>query len=54
MPVIMQITKWPAVMFNQVTKHVETPQIHFFDQGVGVPIMMQRQVPQLHTVLKTV
>ena len=33
-PVIMQITKLPEVMFNKVTKHVEAPQIHFFDQGV--------------------
>ena len=44
----------PAVMFNDVTKHVETPQTQFFDQGVGVPIVIQRQVPRIQTVLKTV
>ena len=52
-PVIMKIMQLPAVMFNQVTKHVESPQTHFFDQGVGVPIAIQRQVPRLQTVLKT-
>ena len=39
---------------DQVTKHVETPQTQFFDQGVGVPIVIQRQAPQIQTVLKTV
>ena len=53
-PVIMQITKWPETMFNKVTKHVETPQIYFCDQGVGVPLAIQRQVPRIQTVLKTV
>ena len=53
-PVILQITQLPAVMFNQVTKHVETPQIHFYDQGVGVPLAIQRQVPRIQMVSKTV
>ena len=52
-PVIMQITTWPEAMFNKATKHVETPQIYFCDQGVGVPLAIQRQVPWIQTVLKT-
>ena len=52
-PVLLQITTWPEAMFNKVTKHVETPQINFFDQGVGVPLAIQRQVPRIQTVLKT-
>ena len=53
-PVIMQITTWPEAIFNKVTKHVETPKSYFCDQGVGVPLAIQRQVPRIQTVLKTV
>ena len=42
---------------NQVTKHEEIPQIYDIDKGVvDVPVVMQRQVPQIQiqTVWKTV
>ena len=40
-PVIIQITTWPEAMFNKATKHVETPQIYFCDQGFRVPLAIQ-------------
>ena len=38
---------------NQVTKHAETPQIQHIDKVVDAPVGMQRQVPQIQTVLET-
>ena len=32
---------------NQVTKHAEFPQIQYFDKNVDVPVVKQRQVPQI-------
>ena len=37
-----------------MTKHVEIPYTEYIDQGVGVPFVIQRQAPQIQTVLKTV
>ena len=44
-------TNRPSI--NQVTKHAETPQILFIDKVVGMPVVMQRQVPRIQTVLMT-
>ena len=51
MPVVVQQAPHPSI--NQATKHVETSQTQYTDQVVAVPIMIQRQVPQLQTVPKT-
>ena len=41
----------PVISQIQVTKHVEISQKHFIDKVVAVPMMMQRLVPQLQTLL---
>ena len=42
------------LLLNQVTKHIKTPQIQHFDQGLAMPILLQRQAPQIQIVPKTV
>ena len=39
---------------NQVTKHAEMPQTVHIDKGVDVPVVKQRQVPQIQTPRMTV
>ena len=38
---------------KQATKHVDFPQPHYTDKFVEVPVAMQRQVPQVQTLPKT-
>ena len=43
------------VPINQVTVHAEFPQTQYIDKVVvDLPVVMQRQVPRIRTVLKTV
>lgn len=53
MPVVNQ-RQAPRPSLNRATKHVEFPQIHYTYKVVAVPTVIQRLVPQLHTVAKTV
>ena len=40
---------------NQVTKHAEFPQTLYIDNVVvEMPVVMQKKVPQIQTVLRTV
>ena len=50
-PRILMVNK-PSI--NQVTKHAEIPQNLNVDTVVDMPVVMQRQVPRIRTVLKTV
>ena len=52
-PVVMQ-RQVLLPSLNQVTKHVEFPQTQYTGKVVAVPVVIQRQVPQTHGVLKTV
>lgn len=38
---------------NQATKHAEIPQTHCVDKVVDLPVVLQRQVPRIQTVLNT-
>ena len=42
-------TNRPSI--NQVTKHAEIPQTLHIDKVVGMPVVMQRQVPRIQTCL---
>ena len=48
--------KTVEIPINQVTKHVKNPEdsIHRHGVVVDVPVVMQRQVPRIQTVLMTV
>ena len=35
---------------RQVTKHAEIPQTYYVDHVVDMPVVMQRQVPQVQSV----
>ena len=39
---------------NQETKRIEIPPLHFMDKAIDIPVVAQRQVPQVHVVKKTV
>ena len=39
---------------NQETKRIEIPPLHFMDKATDIPVVAQRQVPQVHVVKKTV
>ena len=49
---VPQSTNGPFI--NQVTKHAEIPQTQNVDKVVDMPVVTQRQVPQIQTALKTV
>ena len=38
---------------NQATKHVEVPQAQFLDKAGDMPVVVQRQIPMVQTVQKT-
>ena len=38
---------------NQETKWIEVPPLQFMDKAIDIPVVAQRQVPQVH-VVKTV
>ena len=39
---------------NQETKRIEIPPLQFMDKAIDIPVVAQRQVPQVHVVKKTV
>ena len=41
-------------MINQVTQNVEIPQMHHSDKMIDVPVVLQRQVPNVQAVHKNV
>ena len=44
-------TNRPSII--QVTKHAEIPQFLYIDTVVDMPVVLQRQVPRIQTVLMT-
>ena len=38
---------------NQLTKHIDVPQVQFLDKADDMPVVVQRQIPMVQTVQKT-
>ena len=51
---VPQVQTVPNPSINQVTKHADIPQKQYIDIAAAVPIVIQRQVPRIQTVSKTV
>ena len=53
--IIMQTVQKPIIQekINQVTKHVEVPQVQFPNNFDEMPVGVQRQIPMVQTVQKT-